>query len=202
MDANRLEIERLLNNDDISGYQIEKDTGVSKMTISNLRTGKAEIEKLSFDTAAKLTAYSKSKQSDVLEEAVNAFEGGKRNYENDVETYGGYITIEKRSDAIKELEHDLPEYALLENDDEYEPEELNTSCESLDAVKNNLDWVKSYDTKYVLAICPEGQMEAAYYDLSTSGIQEAMSRESWLTRNAKNDLGTLANSLPETSFLI
>lgn len=42
---------------DLSAYKIEKDTGVSRTTLSQLRTGKADIRNISFDVAIKLTDY-------------------------------------------------------------------------------------------------------------------------------------------------
>ncbi|EKR9302816.1 DNA-binding protein [Enterococcus faecalis] len=49
-------LEKLLNSK-ISGYQIEKETGVSRMTISNLRTGKTMVESLSLRNARKLSEF-------------------------------------------------------------------------------------------------------------------------------------------------
>lgn len=58
--ADKSSIEELIKSS-ITAYQIEKDTGVSRTTISRIRTGKASIENLSFENAAKLTDYFKGK---------------------------------------------------------------------------------------------------------------------------------------------
>lgn len=50
-------IKYLLLGDDYTAYHIEKETGVSRTTISNLRNGKADFEKLQLDTLLKLQAW-------------------------------------------------------------------------------------------------------------------------------------------------
>lgn len=55
-----LKLVEVLINSDLSAYQIEAKTGVTRQTISNLRTGKASVEKLELMTAIKLTKFSKN----------------------------------------------------------------------------------------------------------------------------------------------
>ena len=57
--ANLKLIEVLLNSK-VSAYEIETKTGITRTTISNLRTGKAKIEKMELITAIKLTRFSNS----------------------------------------------------------------------------------------------------------------------------------------------
>lgn len=47
----------LINDEQLSGYAIEKDTGISRQLISNLRTGKHSIENLSILNAYTLQNY-------------------------------------------------------------------------------------------------------------------------------------------------
>lgn len=47
----------LVNDERLSGYAIEKDTGISRQLISNLRTGKHSIENLSILNAYTLQNY-------------------------------------------------------------------------------------------------------------------------------------------------
>ena len=52
----RKEIEKLLESD-VTGYQIEKESGVRQSTISNLRLGKRTLDTLPLATAEKLQKY-------------------------------------------------------------------------------------------------------------------------------------------------
>ena len=52
----REEIEKLLSSD-LTGYQIEKGTGVRQSTISNLRLGKSNLDTLPFANAEKLYKF-------------------------------------------------------------------------------------------------------------------------------------------------
>lgn len=54
-------IQRLLNSD-ISAYKIEKDTGVSRMTLTNIKNGKADLLKLQLRNAVLLSDYALSKE--------------------------------------------------------------------------------------------------------------------------------------------
>lgn len=55
-----LKLVEVLLNSEVSAYEIEAKTGVTRMTISNLRTGKANVEKMELMTAIKLTRFSKN----------------------------------------------------------------------------------------------------------------------------------------------
>lgn len=48
------EIEKLIFNLSISAYRIEKETGISRMTITNYRNGIANMEKMTVSNAMKL----------------------------------------------------------------------------------------------------------------------------------------------------
>lgn len=52
------QIEELLNSD-LTDYRISKDTGLSLSVIQNYRSGKYELENMSFKVAKKLIRYSK-----------------------------------------------------------------------------------------------------------------------------------------------
>lgn len=54
----RKEIEELLSSE-ITGYQIEKETGVRQSTISNIRLGKSKLDTLPFGQAEKLYKFYK-----------------------------------------------------------------------------------------------------------------------------------------------
>lgn len=60
MKADSTLIEELLDSN-ISGWQIEKDSGVSRTMITRLRNKKAKIKNLTFETASKLTEYKKKR---------------------------------------------------------------------------------------------------------------------------------------------
>lgn len=54
-------VHRLLNSD-ISAYKIEKDTGVSRMTLTNIKNGKADLLKLQLRNAVLLSNYALSRE--------------------------------------------------------------------------------------------------------------------------------------------
>ncbi|KRL02535.1 hypothetical protein [Liquorilactobacillus capillatus] len=53
-------IQKLLNSD-LSGWKIEKETGVSRNAILEMRHGRRKIKNLRLETAIKLTAYASKK---------------------------------------------------------------------------------------------------------------------------------------------
>lgn len=55
-------INELLEN--VTGYQISKDTGINEMTISRWRTGKTPTHKMSLEHGIKLTNYAKAIKKD------------------------------------------------------------------------------------------------------------------------------------------
>lgn len=52
-------IKRLLESE-ITAYQIEKDTGISRAKIGRLKNGKNDLNNLSLETASKLYEYAKT----------------------------------------------------------------------------------------------------------------------------------------------
>lgn len=54
-------IKRLLKSD-VTGWRIEKATGISRTTISNLRLGKQQLERIELQSAIKLTDYQKENE--------------------------------------------------------------------------------------------------------------------------------------------
>lgn len=52
-------IEHLLDSE-ITAYQIEKDTGISRAKIGRLKNGKNNLDNLSLETAGKLYEYAKA----------------------------------------------------------------------------------------------------------------------------------------------
>lgn len=52
-------IQRLINDKSITGYRIEKDTGISQTHISRLRSGKYKLDNISWEFIKKLYAYAK-----------------------------------------------------------------------------------------------------------------------------------------------
>ena len=52
-------IQKLLDSE-ITAYQIEKDTGISRAKIGRLKNGKNDLNNLSLETASKLYEYAKA----------------------------------------------------------------------------------------------------------------------------------------------
>ena len=52
-------IQRLINDKTITGYRIEKDTGISQTHISRLRSGKYKLDNISWEFIKKLYLYVK-----------------------------------------------------------------------------------------------------------------------------------------------
>lgn len=63
-------IEKLLADENVSAYGIEKVTGVSRDTISKIRRGKSDLENLSIKNALKLMEYVKYDESIVKKEDI------------------------------------------------------------------------------------------------------------------------------------
>ena len=57
MEANLKDIKWLLEN--VTQYKISKEIGVSQPMVSLLKSGKRQIEKISFELACELTEYSR-----------------------------------------------------------------------------------------------------------------------------------------------
>lgn len=55
--ANEKLINWLLNESNITRYQIAKDTNVSQTVLSNIYNGKSDLSNITFGVAATLTAY-------------------------------------------------------------------------------------------------------------------------------------------------
>lgn len=51
------EIKSFLNRTDINFAEVSRITGISKMTLSNLRTGRTNITKIKFFTVLKIQEY-------------------------------------------------------------------------------------------------------------------------------------------------
>lgn len=52
-------IQRLINDKSITGYRIEKDTGISQTHISRLRSRKYKLDNISWEFIKKLYLYAK-----------------------------------------------------------------------------------------------------------------------------------------------
>ncbi len=52
-------IQRLINDKSITGYRIEKETGISQTHISRLRSGKYKLDNISWEFIKKLYLYAK-----------------------------------------------------------------------------------------------------------------------------------------------
>ena len=61
-EANSKDIEWLLEN--VTQYRISKETGVSQSQLSRLKSGKIDIENITFEVAGKLTKYAKKIKKD------------------------------------------------------------------------------------------------------------------------------------------
>lgn len=51
------EIQNFLQRSDINFAEVSRQTGVSKMTLSNLRTGRTDVFRIRFDTIIMLQSY-------------------------------------------------------------------------------------------------------------------------------------------------
>lgn len=65
MKADKNLIEWLLNEADVTKYQVSKYTGIHITTLTNLSDGKSLIENLSFKNAAALTEYAEKIQDEM-----------------------------------------------------------------------------------------------------------------------------------------
>jgi len=106
----RKQIEWLLGSE-VTGYEIERETGVARTTISQLRKGDANIDNITLAKAEKLAEYTKERKK-------NAFE--------------------KWRDCIKSY-NDQPQIAIVTDEDLLKEvcEDENTLQICLDAVKKN-----------------------------------------------------------------
>lgn len=64
MIINTSKIEELLFNDSISAYSIEKETGISRMTITNYRNGVSDFENMTVTNAIKLQELVNKKENE------------------------------------------------------------------------------------------------------------------------------------------
>lgn len=51
------EIQNFLQRSDINFAEVSRQTGISKMTLSNLRTGRTDVFRIRFDTIIMLQSY-------------------------------------------------------------------------------------------------------------------------------------------------
>ncbi|WP_241964519.1 hypothetical protein [Paraliobacillus zengyii] len=56
---------RKLIESDITGYKINKETGISESNISRIRSGKIELGSISLDNATKLYEFYKKHKEDI-----------------------------------------------------------------------------------------------------------------------------------------
>lgn len=57
MKADTEKVWKLLTDEKVSRYRVWKDTGIAQSTLSDLTTGKVQIEDMKLGTAIKLTEY-------------------------------------------------------------------------------------------------------------------------------------------------
>lgn len=88
-------VESILNSD-ISAYEIEKRTGISRMTITNYRNKKADPEKMTVLNAIKLTRFGKELRKKELEKILS---------ENKNDSVARY-----EYDILQDELSDLPDY--------------------------------------------------------------------------------------------
>lgn len=87
-----LKLVEVLLNSDVSAYEIEAKTGVTRMTISNLRTGKSNIEKMELMTAIKLTRFSKNQIKITSTDLLNRMKHSKVfEYDIKLDREGNYL---------------------------------------------------------------------------------------------------------------
>lgn len=71
----RLDLDKIkaaINNTDYSAYLIEKESGVSRATISNIRSGKQEFGRLEVNTLIKLQKWLEGNEHEKNEEKENS----------------------------------------------------------------------------------------------------------------------------------
>ncbi|MBZ2406628.1 hypothetical protein [Liquorilactobacillus hordei] len=189
-------IEWLINSDE-SAYKIAKDLNQGRAKISNLRTGKVAVENILFSQANTLTEYADEKWKNQLKKAINSFENKKRYYSSESKKYGGTVNIWIKRKIIHDLIQDIPEYVKMSFDEDYQPK-LNTTFSSYEKAINNLEMLlEGSDTEFIVSFCEEKGNNLTIYHLSKNGITEALEKEEWLSKNAKADLKSLKNELPD-----
>ncbi|GEM_PF-3212925 len=113
------EIIQWLLEQQISRYQISKNTGITEMTLSRLTNGASKIENLPLKTAAALTEYAEKIMKG--REEMRTWE--RKNY---------YV-------AEETFDHDLHKFVIYSNDDEVIGEIYPNSIEDMETVIDDLD---------------------------------------------------------------
>ena len=112
----------LLNESGVSMYAVSKTTGIAQTTLSDLRTGKTSIERITLGHAMKLTEYAKLKMKE----------------ENRMKTWNrnGY-SVEER-----DFDYDLHKFVVIQEDEEDQeivPDSLDVMAEIIHALDNGED---------------------------------------------------------------
>lgn len=124
----------LLNNDNISGYRISKDSGISQQSLSKYRTGETEVEAMSLKIAKKLSKVAEMYFNNQINKAAHFIKG---------ETADGvmlsevYPVRELRAIVIDDLQSSEGERTLTGDDED---------------LKEILKDLESYDTGFAYVL--------------------------------------------------
>lgn len=142
-------IDWLLNNDNISGYRISKDSGISQQSLSKYRTGETEVEAMSIKTAEKLSKVAQMYFNDQVDKAIGFVKG---EVTDGVMLSEVFTVSELRSIAREDLSSDEGERTLIGDDED---------------LKTILDDLETYETKhaYVLETAdPDFELHVVPFD--------------------------------------
>lgn len=127
-------IDWLLNNDNISGYRISKDSGISQQSLSKYRTGETEVEAMSLKIAKKLSKVAEMYFDDQVDKAAHF----TKSETADGVMFSEVFTVsELRSIAREDLNNNEGERTLIGDDVD---------------LKSIIDKLDNFETKYAYVL--------------------------------------------------
>lgn len=101
-------IQKLIGSDEVSAYEIEQATGISRMTIGNYRNGKARLEKMHLGSAEKLYKFALEKEMDKMDFVIDYNTGVKH-------TIKAYDLDEAKEQAQEQLSYTQESVNIYQN---------------------------------------------------------------------------------------
>lgn len=172
-------IDWLLNNDNISGYRISKDSGISQQSLSKYRTGETEVEAMSLKIAKKLSKVAEMYFNNQIDKAAHFI---KSETADGVMLSEVFTVSELRSIAREDLSSDEGERTLIGDDAD---------------LKSIIDELDNFETKYAYVLetaDPDFELYVVPFDF------DHMQDLSWKFRSYPSLhklLGDTANLLPD-----
>lgn len=127
-------IDWILNNDNISGYRISKDSGISQQSLSKYRTGETEVEAMSLKIAKKLSKVAEMYFDDQVDKAAHFI---KSETADGVMLSEVFTVSELRSIAREDLNNNEGERTLIGDDVD---------------LKSIIDELDNFETKYAYVL--------------------------------------------------